>query len=190
MAQLQFEITNQVIKRTDTFRVVADSKDYLYAKFTILTDDWGDGQKTAIFIQDENSYRVLLDANGECLVPWEVLINNAVVRVSVFSGTRVTANYAQIFVEESGYVDNAIYPDNPTPTVYEEIIAMIDDAVEEAKTAAEADAEAAAGSAEDAAGSAEAAAQSVRDAEDATHFFSLGVKIDEDGHIYINTTEA
>jgi len=147
MAQLQFEITNQVIKRTDTFRVVADSKDYLYAKFTILTDDWGDGQKTAIFIQDENSYRVLLDANGECLVPWEVLINNAVVRVSVFSGTRVTANYAQIFVEESGYVDNAIYPDNPTPTVYEEIIAMIDDAVEEAKTAAEADAEAAAGSA-------------------------------------------
>ena len=28
------------------------------------------------------------------------------------------------------------------------------------------------------------------DAEDATHFLSLGVKIDEDGHIYINTTEA
>ena len=80
--------------------------------------------------------------------------------------------------------------DNPTPTVYEEIIAMIDDAVEEAKTAAEADAEAAAGSAEDAADSAAAAAQSVRDAEDATHFLSLGVKIDEDGHIYINTTEA
>lgn len=189
MAQLQFEITNQIIRRTDSFRVVADSKGYLYAKFTFLTDDWGTGQKTALFVQDENSYRVLLDENDECLVPWEVLISDTTVRVSVFSGSRVTANWVPIFVEESGYTDSEIYPDDPTPTVYEEIIGMINDAVEEASGAASADAAAAAESASAAAESARAAAASAEDADASVHFLALGVKVDSDGHIYINTED-
>jgi len=149
MPTLTFDVQNQVIRRTDNFKVIAGSQNYLYAHFT-FTSDWGDGTKTAQFYaecSDDPPYDVILDQNNTCLIPWEVLqYGDTRVRVDVFAGTRITTNYAVFRVHEDGYMDGGSSSQPPTPDVYAQIIERMDDvetAVEQAADRAEAAAEAA-----------------------------------------------
>ena len=119
---LSFEITNQLIRRTDKNTVVADSKNYLYAIFT-FSDEW-QGVKTAIFSHGGEKYHVLLE-NDMCLVPWEV-IKQGILGVSVFCGDLITSSTAYITVNKSGYSAGGT-PSEPTPDIYSQIISMIND---------------------------------------------------------------
>lgn len=122
MAQLQFSISNQIIERTDDFDVVAQSYNYLYAKFNFLTDEWT-GRKTAIFRNNGNKFEILLNDNDECVVPHEALSGeDQYILVSVFCGDLVTANTARVFVERSGYGDDLESAHDPTPSVYQQIL--------------------------------------------------------------------
>lgn len=67
---------------------------------------------------------VLLE-NDECLVPWEV-IKPGLLNVSVFCGDLITADYTEVRIWQSGYEDGGS-PEDPTPTIYEQIIAMLND---------------------------------------------------------------
>ena len=49
-AQLKFEITNQLINRVDTFKPVADSKNYLTAHFDFLTDEWTNTERQYLHV--------------------------------------------------------------------------------------------------------------------------------------------
>lgn len=113
---VSFLLKNQVIRRTDSNTVVAQSRNYLRAKFNALTDDWN-GPITAIF----NEYTVLLDDSHECVVPWEVLQNPGTVKVSAFCGDLHTASVATMVVNPSGYVDGQT-PEPPTPDVYQTLV--------------------------------------------------------------------
>lgn len=119
---LSFEITNQLIRRTDKNTVVADSKNYLYATFT-FSDEW-QGVKTAIFSHGGEKYHVLLE-NDMCLVPWEV-IKQGILGVSVFCGDLITSSTVYITINKSGYSDGGT-PSEPTPDIYSQIISMIND---------------------------------------------------------------
>lgn len=120
MPQLEFSIANQIIRRTDRINVVADSRNYLYAHFTFETDEWT-GIKTAIFKYNGEHYEVILSEEETCLVPHEVLEGGGKnFYVSVFCGDLVTANTAKVFVNKSGYYDDADIP--PTPSVYSQIL--------------------------------------------------------------------
>lgn len=122
MAQLQFKVRNQMIIRSDHFRTVAKSQNYLYAEFSFLTDEWA-GIKTAIFRNIDSAYEVLIGDDGTCLVPWEVLDGRyGEFYVSVFCGDLVTANQARVRVYETGYGDDLESSDPPTPSIYEQII--------------------------------------------------------------------
>ena len=46
---LHFVVNNQIITRTDTFVPVRNSRNYLYAEFEFLTDDWAGKSRTALF---------------------------------------------------------------------------------------------------------------------------------------------
>ncbi len=116
---LQFTVKNQTMNRTDKFKVVADSRNYLTANF-IFSDEWT-SPVTAVFKYDESYYNVLLEGNS-CIVPWEV-IKAPFFTVSVFSGDRITTNVIQVSVEKSGYVIGES-PKDPTPDVYSKIIAL------------------------------------------------------------------
>lgn len=103
MAQLLFEVTHQFINRTDTFKPVAASENYLLAHFDFLTDEWND-TVTAIFTKNDKSYNMLLDTNNECLVPWELLTEGGDIYVSCFCDGLVTSSSSRIFVADSGYL--------------------------------------------------------------------------------------
>ena len=124
MLYITFNVYKQKIKRTDTQQIVSDSRNYLHAAFTFSDDDWT-GIKTAIFKNGDVVKHAVLDDNNECLVPWEV-IKPGILHVSVFCGDLITADTATVYINESGYEDGGI-PEDPSPTVYEQIIAMLNE---------------------------------------------------------------
>lgn len=119
--QLEFLVKQQHIVRMDSQKVVADSRNYLFAHFS-FSDDWI-GIKTAVFRKDNQSYEVILEEDV-CLVPWEVLTEGTL-SVSVFAGDLVTADRAEVTIAPSGY-ERGKTPKAPTPNVYEQIIKMME----------------------------------------------------------------
>ena len=126
MAQLQFSVDNQIITRTDTFKPVARSRNYLYAQFTFNTPEWAENIPTAIFRNAEDVWEVILESDNTCLVPWEALATDSgQMFVSVFSGDLVTSNKARVRLYETGYDDDleSAYP--PSPEVYAQILSKL-----------------------------------------------------------------
>ena len=121
---LFFTVDRQIITRQDYESVVQDSQNYLYAQFS-FSEEWG-GTITAVFRgKDGQTFNVLLDESGKCLVPWEVL-TQPWFEVSVFCGNLITANVVKVFTIASGY---AIGEEGrePTPDVYSQIIEKINE---------------------------------------------------------------
>jgi hypothetical protein len=123
--RLRFDVNNQTIKRVDDFKVVANSRNYLYAEFNFLTDDWDGKTKTALFTSNKLTKQVVLDNRNSCLVPWEVLQKEGFLEVSLFGGDLITVNVAKVRVNESGYREGT-EPEPPTPDVYSQIIEDVD----------------------------------------------------------------
>ena len=121
--ELIFTVDHQNIKRIDTNKVVADSRNYLYAKFVFLSDEWDNKAVTAIFKRGIDTCHVLLD-NNMCQVPPEVIKPNGF-NVSVFAGDLVTCDKANVLVAFSGYADGGA-PEPPTPDIYAQILAKLD----------------------------------------------------------------
>ena len=124
-SQIQFEVANQIITRKDNFKPVADSKNYLYAQFDFLTYEWT-GSITAIFTKGNISYKMLLDEDNKCLIPWELLVDGGNIFVSCFCGDLVTANSSRIYVAASGYVADAENEEPATPSIYSQITDYVD----------------------------------------------------------------
>lgn len=127
MLQLFFEIKNQNIKRTDTFKPVARSQNYLYAHFDFLTNEWNNLTKTAIFKYNNDSKEMILDEDDNCLVPWEVIENEGDIYVSVFAGSLITVNQSRVHIYESGYSSDIESETEPTPSVYTQLLNKLDE---------------------------------------------------------------
>jgi len=123
--RLGFNVQNQVISRFDSAYVVADSRNFLTAKFVFSTPEWSGKTKTAVFKQGDEIVKVILDGTDTCTIPWEV-IRYPGFSVSVFAGDLITANIAQVTVTASGYTAASGTPP-PTPDVYRQLISLIDD---------------------------------------------------------------
>lgn len=120
--QLEFLVKQQHIVRMDSMKVVADSRNYLFAHFS-FSDDWT-GIKTTVFRKDNQSYEVILE-DDVCPVPWEVLTAGTLY-ISVFAGDLITADRAEVIIAPSGY-ERGKKPKAPTPNVYEQIIKMVEE---------------------------------------------------------------
>jgi hypothetical protein len=98
--------------------------------------EWDGFAKTAVFTNGETKISVVLNENGklctgenECCIPHEV-IKAPAFTVSVFgvSGDkRATTQIAQVSVKPSGYGEGAT-PAEPTPTEYEQLVAIANSA--------------------------------------------------------------
>lgn len=127
MIQLFFEVTNQAIKRTDTFKPVARSQNYLYAHFDFLTEEWENLTITAIFSYNDINKEVILDADNNCLVPWEAIENEGDIYVSVFAGNLITVNKSRVHIYESGYSSDIESETEPTPSIYAQLLDKMDE---------------------------------------------------------------
>ena len=126
MQQLLFEVENQNITRIDKFRPVAYSRNYLYAHFDFLTDEWKDKIVTAIFRKDDVAYEVIIDADNDALVPWEILQGVGDIFVSCFTGNLITVDKSRVHIYNSGYGEDLESSHDPTPSVYEQLITRIE----------------------------------------------------------------
>lgn len=129
-AQLRFEIKHQTIRRTDDFNPYDKTERYLYAHFDFVTEEWKGKVVTAIFRNNNVAYEVILDKNFECEVPWETLCtDDHYIQVSAFAndGTLITVGSASVFVAPSGYGDDLETSEDPTPSVYAQIMARLEE---------------------------------------------------------------
>ena len=120
---LKFEVKNQILIQKDNFHVVENSQNYLYAQFVFHTDDWNGVVKTAIFRKKNTSYESLLDKDGKCIIPWEV-IKYPLFFVSIFGvkdGSTITTDSCLIQVDRSPYKPDET-PRPPSVTVYEQLL--------------------------------------------------------------------
>ena len=126
---IEFRITKQTISRTDRNTVVALSQQYLQAHFNfdyVAEPEW-DCLVTALF----DEYAVLLDEDGNCFVPIEVLETPGEFSVSVFGvdgDMRITTDVVKIPVKATGYKQGEI-PGEPTPDVYAQLMENVNTAV-------------------------------------------------------------
>ena len=123
---ITFELSHQVIRRTDSMILASGSKGYVTAQFDLITEDWT-APITALF----NDYAVILDGENQCSVPWEVLANPGKVAVSAFCGDLHTATSVLVPVHPSGYIEGQT-PQPPTPSIYQELTALAKEAMEKA----------------------------------------------------------
>lgn len=121
MAHLLFTITGQSLIRLDTFKPVEKSYNYLKAHFEYLSDDWKDKTVTGVFTKDEITRYSVVDENGDCIVPWEVLSSEGKMKVSAFCGNRITTNSVDVYIYGSGFEEGTLDVDQPSPSMYDEM---------------------------------------------------------------------
>ncbi|MCC8013769.1 MAG: hypothetical protein LIO87_01110 [Eubacterium sp.] len=120
---LKFKVTGQRLMRTDGCKVVGDSRNYLKAKFD-FSEDWDDyTPRIASFWRDNlilEPMQAVLDSSGTCVVPWEMLQREGVMRVSVCAGDLVTANEVCVMIDKAGKI-GVLESTDPSPGVYANI---------------------------------------------------------------------
>lgn len=125
---LQFHVNNQMLSLNPAqkdVKVVADSKNYLKARFIFQTSEWTRGVvRYALFSHNGKTYKKLLGIepgckSNECFVAPEV-IKTGGFTVSVFCDDLITSTTVAISVLESGYTENIVNQDS-TPTVLEQM---------------------------------------------------------------------
>ena len=123
MIQLTFDISGQVLKRTDKNKIVGDTIGQFEAVFT-FDDWWNDYTPTVQFTKHGKTYDCLLE-NNTCTIPYEVMEKGGVFYVSVFATedvNRKTANSVAVTVKPSGYSADGEHGKKPTPTVYDQLL--------------------------------------------------------------------
>lgn len=89
---LEFAVKNQQLTLiTPNAVIVADSQDYLKARFK-FTSDWDETVKIALFSRDETNIRAMLDENNIVTVPYQVLAGEGKFDISVFGNNRENAD--------------------------------------------------------------------------------------------------
>lgn len=108
-------------------KIVADSKNYLKAKFHFQSQEWEGQICYALFTYQGKTWKKILGAEdgvdfNECYVPEEV-IHSPGFMVSCYCGDRITTNEVRIDIISSGYTEN-IVNQNITPSVIDQANAL------------------------------------------------------------------
>lgn len=130
---LNFEITNQILKRTDHNLIVSKSKNYIQIQFKFKTSDWTDLNKFVIF-KDSWGDAYTLNLGTECdttvTVPEEALKGNFF-KVTVYGGDRITTDEKTVPIIPSGYTEKIKIPEGTAPDIFVQIFNALDEKVSE-----------------------------------------------------------
>ena len=139
---IKFRIFKQRLSYYGDSEVVADSKGYL--TFTLETsEDWANYVgKTVQFSKNGKTYNVTNISDGvEYPVPWEVLVGAGIMQVNAFAvsmdNKRATTNEIDIEIIDSGFNENSLLPENPTPGIFEQYVQQVQENADKAVKAAD-----------------------------------------------------
>ena len=127
MSEIHVSCNDQVLKVTTAPIIASGGMNEVKVVFTFC-EKWDGFVKTAIFYVDaDKPYGAILDENDTCILPWEVYKENGTFYFTVFGekdNTRRTASVVKYKVGKGVIVDET-FPSDPTPDVYDQIIAML-----------------------------------------------------------------
>ena len=139
---IKFRIFNQRLSYYGDSEVVADSKGYL--TFTLETsEDWANYVgKTVQFTKNGKTYNVTNISDGvEYPVPWEVLVGAGIMQVNAFAvsmdNKRATTNEIDIEIIDSGFNEDSLLPEDPTPDIFEQYVQQVQENADKAVKAAD-----------------------------------------------------
>jgi hypothetical protein len=136
---IHVKCTNQVLSYIETpFIASGDvNEDKIEFEFCPL---WDGFTKTAVFYRNEAEvYHVLLEKDDTCLIPHEVLANPGVMYFGVFGNRDDRTKTSEIiqYTIKRGAITEATKVSDPTPTIYEQLLKLTEDAVEIASSVRE-----------------------------------------------------
>lgn len=129
---LQFYVNNQTLSLNPAqknMKIVADSRNYLKARFIFQTSEWTRGVlRYALFSHNGKTYKKILGIepglkSNECYIAPEVL-KEGTFTVSVFCDDLITSTTETIPVVASGYTENVANQEK-TPSVMEQMNALM-----------------------------------------------------------------
>lgn len=139
---IKFRIFKQRLSYYGDSEVVADSKGYL--TFTLETsEDWANYVgKTVQFTKNGKTYNVTNISDGvEYPVPWEVLVGAGIIQVNAFAvsmdNKRATTNEIDIEIIDSGFNEDSLLPEDPTPDIFEQYVQQVQENADKAVKAAD-----------------------------------------------------
>ena len=139
---IKFRIFKQRLSYYGDSEVVADSKGYL--TFTLETsEDWANYVgKTVQFTKNGKTYNVTNISDGvEYTVPWEVLVGAGIMQVNAFAvsmdNKRATTNEIDIEIIDSGFNEDSLLPEDPTPDIFEQYVQQVQENADKAVKAAD-----------------------------------------------------
>ena len=139
---IKFRIFKQRLSYYGDSEVVADSKGYL--TFTLETsEDWANYVgKTVQFTKNGKTYNVTNISDGvEYPVPWEVLVGAGIMQVNAFAvsmdNKRATTNEIDIEIIDSGFNEDSLLPEDPTPGIFEQYVQQVQENADKAVKAAD-----------------------------------------------------
>ena len=139
---IKFRIFKQRLSYYGDSEVVADSKGYL--TFTLETsEDWANYVgKTVQFTKNGKTYNVTNISDGvQYPVPWEVLVGAGIMQVNAFAvsmdNKRATTNEIDIEIIDSGFNEDSLLPEDPTPDIFEQYVQQVQKNADKAVKAAD-----------------------------------------------------
>ena len=139
---IKFRIFKQRLSYYGDSEVVADSKGYL--TFTLETsEDWANYVgKTVQFTKNGKTYNVTNISDGvEYPVPWEGLVGAGIMQVNAFAvsmdNKRATTNEIDIEIIDSGFNEDSLLPEDPTPDIFEQYVQQVQENADKAVKAAD-----------------------------------------------------
>lgn len=131
---MKFAVTGQHIELTEPVMLVAGTTN-IYTAVFVFDSAWDGYTKTAVFAGYGVEREQLL-TDGSCIVPWEVLLSGAYLKVGIY-GTKDGSRLPTIWTSHRQYIHDGAGPtdeaEDPSPVLVEQILQRIGD-LDELKT--------------------------------------------------------
>lgn len=109
-------------------KMTSGSQDVYVVSFE-FSDEWAYLERTAVFKSGEVIINILLDDTNQCMMPWELLKNyGATISLGVFGTRDGHVILPTIWAKTDPILEGVItgvYPSDPTPDVYQQILARL-----------------------------------------------------------------
>lgn len=127
MSVIRVKCTDQTLKILEAPVVASGGVNEIKVEFHFC-EKWDGFAKTAIFYRDESDiYYALVDENDTCIVPWEVCWSDGNFYFGVF-GEKDDVRRTSVIMRykvKKGIMTESMMPSEPTPEIYDQIMAEV-----------------------------------------------------------------